>query len=93
MGLNNDIVKLCKIYRGETENPYQPQNLEGDAWAAEYLKFQIWDAERSVSEHPGFWLDDADGDPEEAYKAAVLCKLKKMGSDDGYNWIQMYFAL
>lgn len=59
MGLteNINLSSLCKLYRGEKENPYNYSGKTGDEWAMEYLKFQIWDAEMSVSTEYQEWLD------------------------------------
>lgn len=93
------ILKLCKLYQGEPNNPYKPGDLSGDRWAEEYLKFQIWDAELSVSEDPVGWAGTPEPGAniedlaEEAYKNCVLCKLRKMSVNRDYNWMQMYFNL
>ena len=101
MGLDH-IKSLCKLYRGEKENPYNP-DTPGERWAQEYLKFQIWDAEESVvtgftgwcecweRNNPNNHLSEADK-AEEVYKYAIMSKLRKMNRED-INFQSMYFNL
>lgn len=105
MGLtdNTNLSSLCKLYRGERENPYNHSGKTGNEWALEYLKFQIWDAEMSVSTGYQEWLDQwkrNDYTPglneletmEEVYKFVIRIKLQKMDRED-INFQEMYNAL
>ncbi len=105
MGLtdNTYLRSLCKLYRGERENPYNHLEKTGDEWVLEYLKFHIWDAEVSVVTGFTDWcecwescnqnnnLSEADK-AEEVYKYAIMGKLRKMERDD-INFQEMYNAL
>lgn len=100
-----ELVKgFCKLYKGGDKNPYRPFDLQGEEWAKEYIKFQVWDAEYSVCQNYYWWLDTwqrnyfepglSKADTvEEVYKLAVRDKLSKMNQAKEYNWIQMYFDL
>lgn len=102
MGLDH-IKSLCKLYRGEKENPYNHLEKTGDEWALEYLKFHIWDAEESVvtgftgwcecwdRNNPNTHLSGADK-AEEVYKYAIMSKLRKMDRED-IDFQSMYKAL
>ena len=102
MGLDH-IKSLCKLYRGEKENPYNHLEKTGDEWALEYLKFHIWDAEESVVTGFTNWcecwnrnnhnthLSEADK-AEEVYKYAIMSKLRKMDRED-IDFQSMYKAL
>ena len=105
MGLteNINLSSLCKLYRGEKENPYNHSGKTGDEWALEYLKFHIWDAEESVvtgysdwcecweRNNPSNHLSEADK-AEEVYKYAIMGKLRKMDRED-IDFQGMYKAL
>lgn len=102
MGLDH-IKSLCKLYRGEKENPYNHLEKTGDEWALKYLKFHIWDAEESVvtgftnwcecwnRNNPNTHLSEADK-AEEVYKYAIMSKLRKMDRED-IDFQSMYKAL
>lgn len=103
----SDVIKivqgLCKLYKGEDTNPYNPDNVPQSEWAKEYLKFQIWDAEYSVVKGFEWWYDmwkrqrpkqlaDNEEKAEEVYKLAIFDKLQKMKRED-IDFQAMYFAL
>ena len=105
MGLteNINLSSLCKLYRGEKENPYNHSEKTGDEWALEYLKFQIWDAEMSVSTKYQEWLEqwkrsgfvsglNDEETMEEVYKFAIRIKFQKMDRED-IDFQSMYKAL
>ena len=105
MGLtdNTYLRSLCKLYRGERENPYNHSVKTGDEWAVEYLKFQIWDAEESVVTGYSDWCECWErNNPnnrfseaekvEEVYKYAIMGKLRKMERED-INFQEMYNTL
>lgn len=105
MGLtdNRYLCSLCKLYRGEKENPYNHSEKTGDEWALEYLNFHIWDAEESVvtgftdwcecwdRNNPNNHLSEAEK-TEEVYKYAIMGKLRKMDRED-IDFQSMYKAL
>ena len=97
------LLGLCKLYKGGNQNPYKPFDLQGEEWAKEYIKFQVWDAEYSVCQNYYWWLDTwqrnysepglSKNNIEEAvYKLAINCKLKKI-SDIECDFIKMYYEL
>lgn len=105
MGLteNINLSSLCKLYRGEKENPYNHSEKTGDEWALEYLKFQIWDAEMSVSTKYQEWLEqwkrsgfvsglNDEETMEEVYKYAIRIKLQKIDRED-IDFQSMYKSL
>lgn len=95
---------LCKVYKGETNNPYTPFDVPDNEWAKEYLKFNIWDAEYSVVhdfnnwyevwrwQHNNATIDSKQERAEEVYKLAISDKLRKMQRKD-IDFQAMYFAL
>lgn len=91
------ILKLCRVYHGEADNPFHPYDITGEQWAEQYLRFHIWDAEYSVAQDPQGWYSPEDStaeDPAEiAYKNCIMCKLRKMSWNDDYDWMKMYFEL
>lgn len=54
-GIEDYLKDLCWIYRGETDNPHDVDSLLDDERAIQYLKFHLWDVERSILEEPGSW--------------------------------------
>ncbi len=105
MGLtdNTYLRSLCKLYRGERENPYNHSGKTGDEWALEYLKFQIWDAEESVVTGFTGWYEEwkrntpnsnlsKEDRAEEIYQKAILSKLMKMKRPD-IDFLEMYKTL
>lgn len=99
-----DLVKsFCKLYKGGDKNPYNPTDASRDAWALEYLKFQIWDAEYSVVHDFNGWFEiwqrntpkelaNKVEKAEEIYKLAISDKLRKMQRSD-IDFQAMYFKL
>lgn len=97
--MKKKLLELCKLYHQEKANPY-PQSEKWDP--EQYLKFQIWEAERSVVESPGYWFTaweirykkpiPQDVKEEEIYKLATSDMLKKIARDD-IDFMSMYFKL
>lgn len=95
MTMKEALMGNCKLYKGEEKNPF---DLDAD-----YFKFQIWNAERSVCENESWWRSlwkeqnkgirlSVEDQAEELYKLAIYDKLKKM-EDPRYDYKAMYFAL
>lgn len=100
-----DLIKdYCKLYKGGDTNPYKPEfNGDLEAYHKEYLRFHVWDAEKSAVQNYYYWLSEL-GDKmdisklskedraEEVYNLVVRTKLQKMETDT-CNYIEMYFKL
>ena len=43
------------IYRGEMDNPHDVNALMDEERAIQFLKYNLWDVERSILETPGTW--------------------------------------
>lgn len=54
-GIEDYLRDLCRIYRGETDNPHDVDALTEEERAIQFLRFHLWDAERSLMEDPGGW--------------------------------------
>lgn len=54
-GVEDHLRDLCRIYRGETDNPHDVDSLLDDERAIQFLRFHLWDAERSILENPALW--------------------------------------
>lgn len=54
-GIEDHLWDLCRIYRGEEDNPHDVNAVTDDERAVQFLRYHLWDAERSVIENPGYW--------------------------------------
>ena len=54
-GLEDYLRELCVIYRGEMDNPHDVNAIIDEERAIQFLKFHLWDVERSLLETPGSW--------------------------------------
>lgn len=54
-GIEEYLNELCLIYRGETDNPHDVDAMTEEERAAQFLRFHLWDVERSILENPGGW--------------------------------------
>ncbi len=54
-GLEDYLRELCVIYRGEMDNPHDVNAITDEERAIQFLKFHLWDVERSLLETPGSW--------------------------------------
>ena len=54
-GIEDYLKELCLIYRGEMENPHDVDALLDEERAIQFLKYNLWDVERSILESPGTW--------------------------------------
>lgn len=102
--MRNKLIKHCKLYKGEATNPYTDilSSSKGEAWHTAYLKFNIWDAEYSVSNNPQWWIDmwehtfkikmPKENQSEELYKFCISDKLKKLETNN-IDYYAMYFQL
>ena len=49
------LKDLCLIYRGEMDNPHDVNALLDEERAIQFLRYSLWDVERSIIETPGSW--------------------------------------
>lgn len=54
-GIEDYLKDLCLIYRGEMDNPHDVNALLDEERAIQFLKYNLWDVERSILETPGTW--------------------------------------
>ena len=99
-GIEDYLKDLCKVYRGEEDNPHDVNALIDDERAIQFLRYHLWDVERSVLERPGYWrflviehhgslpCDDA-SIARKIYDYAVKVKLDKL-SEMGFNLRDTY---
>lgn len=54
-GIEDYLKDLCLIYRGEMDNPHDVNALMDEERAIQFLKYNLWDVERSIMETPASW--------------------------------------
>lgn len=54
-GLEDYLRELCVIYHGEMDNPHDVNAIIDEERAIQFLKFHLWDVEKSLLETPGSW--------------------------------------
>lgn len=54
-GIEDYLKNLCVIYRGETDNPHEVNAILDYERKIQFLRFHLWDAERSIMENPSVW--------------------------------------
>lgn len=54
-GIEDHLKDLCLIYRGEMDNPHDVNALMDEERAIQFLKYNLWDVERSIMETPASW--------------------------------------
>jgi hypothetical protein len=54
-GIEDYLKDLCQIYRGEIDNPHDVNSLLDEERTIQFLKYNLWDVERSILEAPGTW--------------------------------------
>ena len=54
-GIEDYLKDLCKVYRGEEDNPHDVNATNDEERAIHFLKYHLWDVEKSVTERPGYW--------------------------------------
>ena len=52
-GIEDYLKDLCMIYRGEMDNPHDVNALMDEERAIQFLKYNLWDVERSILDTPG----------------------------------------
>ena len=54
-GIEDYLKDLCLIYRGEEDNPHDVDSLIDEERAIQFLRYNLWDVERSIMETPATW--------------------------------------
>ena len=54
-GIEDYLKDLCLIYRGEMDNPDDVNAMLDEEREIQFLKYNLWDVERSILETPGTW--------------------------------------
>lgn len=54
-GIEDYLRDLCIIYRGEMDNPHDVNAIIDEDRKIQILRYNLWDAERSLLETPGSW--------------------------------------
>ena len=54
-GIEDHLKDLCLIYRGEMDNPHDVNALMDEERAIQFLRYNLWDVERSIMETPASW--------------------------------------
>ena len=54
-GIEDYLKELCLIYRGEIDNPHDVNAMLDEECAIQFLKYNLWDVERSILEMPASW--------------------------------------
>ena len=54
-GIEDYLKDLCLIYRGEMDNPHDVNAFLDEERAIQFLKYNLWDVERSIMETPASW--------------------------------------
>lgn len=99
-GIEDYLKDFCKIYRGEEDNPHDVNATNDDERAIQFLRYHLWDIERSVMERPAYWRFlviehhgslpcDDESIARKIYNYAVKVKLDKL-SDMGFNMMDIY---
>lgn len=99
-GIEDYLKDLCIVYRGEEDNPHDVNALIDDERTIQFLRYHLWDVERSILERPGYWRfliienhGSLPGDDEsiarKIYDYAVKVKLDKL-SEMGFNLRDTY---
>lgn len=76
-GIEDHLKDLCLIYRGEMDNPHDVNALMDEERAIQFLKYNLWDVERSIMETPATWrylyLEEKGSLPMD--DASIACKI------------------
>ena len=54
-GIEDHLKDLCIVYRGEMDNPHDVNALLDEERAIQFLRYSLWDVERSIIETPASW--------------------------------------
>ena len=99
-GIEDYLKDICKVYRGEEDNPHDINATNEEERSIQILKYHLWDVEKSVMERPGYWRflviehhgtlpADDESIARRIYDYAVKMKLDKL-SEVGFNLRDTY---
>lgn len=99
-GIEDYLQDLCKVYRGEEDNPHDVNASDDEERAIQFLRYHLWDIEKSVMERPGYWRYlviehhgslpcDDESIAKKIYEFAVKVKLDKV-CEMGINLKEIY---
>ena len=54
-GIEDYLMDLCKVYRGEEDNPHDVNATNDEERKIQFLRYHLWDVERSIIETPASW--------------------------------------
>ena len=54
-GIEDYLKDLCRIYRGEEDNPHDVNSLIDEERAIQFLRYNLWDVEKCIMEAPASW--------------------------------------
>ena len=99
-GIEDYLKDFCKAYRGEEDNPYDVNATDDEERAIQFLRYHMWDIEKSIMEQPGYWRYlviehhgslpcDDESIARKIYNFAVKVKLDRL-SEIGINLNEIY---
>lgn len=103
-GLEETILSLCKLYHGEDCNPYEVDSPDYNERMLQFFKYNIYDAERSLSENTAHWkyllmqekggsFSSEDTLAKALYRYAMEKKLSAMKEMTGCDFREMWERL
>lgn len=88
-GIEEHLKDLCIIYRGEVDNPHDVDSLHDEERAIQFLRFHLWDTERSIIENPAAWkfriLEEYGSIPVE--DSALACRIYEYAVKTKLRWL------
>ena len=102
-GIEDYLMDLCKVYRGEEDNPHDVNATNYEERKIQFLRYHLWDIEKSVMERPGYWRYlliehhgslpcDDESIARKIYDYAIKTKLDRL-SEMGFNLMPIYKRL
>ena len=102
-GVEDYLLDLCKVYRGEEDNPHDVNATNYEERKIQFLRYHLWDIEKSVMERPGYWRYlliehhgslpcDDESIARKIYDYAIKTKLDRL-SEMGFNLMPIYKRL
>ena len=99
-GIEDYLKDFCKVYRGEEDNPFDVNALLEEERQIQFLRYHLWDIEKSIMERPAYWRFlmiehygslpcDDESIARKIHDYAVKVKLDKL-SEMGLNMWQVY---
>ena len=99
-GIEDYLMDLCKVYRGEEDNPHDVNATNDEERKIQFLRYHLWDIEKSVMDRPGYWRYlliehhgslpcDDESIARKIYDYAVKVKLDKL-YEMGFNLMETY---